>query len=296
MKKLSTVFLWVAMIGLVLINTNCAHIPSQKPVKLSNKITPPERKNIPGERFSLSTGKMFIPDYYKAPKDGKFDLVVFFHGAAWCSEQVFYEGRKNAVLVSISLSDYQGYFEDTTRFQKILDEIVLTLDTTGIIHNPSIDRICISSFSGGYSAPREILKTPAYYNRINDMILADSLYCSFTDTTRRHLNEEQMAPFLHFAQDAAKGEKYFWFTQLYPPEKKYRDNTTTKTATYLIEHLHGKRVSRYQVNKLGMTLLYSFETGNCHILGYAGMTNQDHFNHLYNLGEYYSKLPFETIP
>ncbi|MDI6784244.1 MAG: hypothetical protein QME64_09160 [bacterium] len=41
-----------------------------------------------------------------------------------------------------------------------------------------------------------------------------------------------------------------------------------------------------------MLLLYSCDKRGFHIRGYAGMTNQDHFNHFYNLGEYYKKLSF----
>jgi hypothetical protein len=134
------------------------------------------------------------------------------------------------------------------------------------------------------------LKVPQYYDKVSSLILADSLYAGFTDTTRTILNEEQMSPFLKYAQDAAKGKKIFWFTQLYPPEEKYRDNTTTKTAKYLIERVIAKKVERHKTNKLGMVLLYSSDKKGFHIRGYSGMTNQDHFNHFYNLAEYYQKL------
>ena len=116
------------------------------------------------------------------------------------------------------------------------------------------------------------------------------MYCGFTDTTHRFLNEDQMAPFLRFAQDAVKGNKNMWFTHLYPPEEKYRDNTTTRTAEYLIQHVNGKKVPKHVKNKLGMEVLYSCDKGHFHIRGYAGMWNQDHFNHFYNLAEYYRKL------
>ncbi|MFH0795294.1 MAG: hypothetical protein V2A74_14830, partial [bacterium] len=85
------------------------------------------------------------------------------------------------------------------------------------------------------------------------------------------------------------GRKTMWFTQLYPPEEQYRNNTTTRTAFYLIDHLGGTRVARNEINKLGMQLLYSCDVGSFHVRGYAGMTNQDHFNHLYNMAEYLAK-------
>lgn len=262
--------------------------------KSKQSFLPPVRRNVPGLRFSLSTGELYIPDFFKADSDGKFDLAVFFHGAAWCSEQGFYDARKNAVLVSISLKSYEEAFQDTTRFQKILDEVTLTLETTNTISHPRIGKICLSSFSGGYSAVRAILKVPMYYDRVTDLVLADSLYCG-TDATGKFLDDKQMAPYLRFARDAASGKKTMWFTQLYPPEEQYRDNNTTHTAAYLMEHLNGNRVSQNQTNPLGMQLLYSCDTGNFHIRGYAGMANQDHFNHFYNIGEYFGKMSFDSI-
>ncbi|MFB3894987.1 MAG: hypothetical protein ACE14V_01670 [bacterium] len=259
-------------------------------VKRSTGITPPKRIEVPGQRFLLSTGQMYIPDFVKPRKDGKYNLVVFFHGAAWCSEQVFYPAHKNAILVSFSTKSYSETFSDTTRFQKLLDEVNLTLETAKVIAHPKLNILSVSSFSGGYSAVFEVLKVPEYYARISNLILADSLYAGFTDTTRTVLIDEQMAPFLKYAQDAAKGKKTFWFTHLYPPEEKYRDNTSTKTASYLIDHLKGKRKELHENNQLGMTLLYSCDIRKFHIRGYSGMTNQDHFNHFYNLAEYYKKL------
>lgn len=259
-------------------------------VKRSTGIIAPKRIDVPGQRFSLATGQMFIPDYFKPRKDGKYNLVVFFHGAAWCSEQVFYPAHKNAILVSVSVKSYSETFSDTTRFQQILDEVNLTLETAKIIAHPKLNILSVSSFSGGYSAIFEILKVPQYYDRISNLILADSLYAGFTDTTRTVLIEEQISPFLMYAQDAAKGKKMFWFTHLYPPEEKYRDNTSTKTASYLIDRIHAKKVVQHKTNKLGMLLLYSSDKKGFHIRGYSGMTNQDHFNHFYNLAEYYKKL------
>ncbi|MCX7919487.1 MAG: hypothetical protein N3A72_07740 [bacterium] len=265
---------------------------SRTTVTRSSGIIAPKRIAVPGERFTLSTGQLFVPDYFKPKKDGRFNLVVFFHGATWCSEQVFYPAKKNAVLVSITVPSYQAVFQDTTRFQQILDEVHLTLQTANIIPHPKLSKLALASFSGGYVAVREILNVPEYYEQVDAVILADSLYCAFTDTTRTVLVEEQMAPFLKFALDAASGRKSFWFTHLFPPEEKYRDNTTTKTAGYLIERVHAKRIYQHKTNTLGMILLYSSDKKGFHIRGYAGMTNQDHFNHFYNLAEYYKKLSF----
>ena len=107
-------------------------------VKRNTGIIAPKRLDVPGQRYSLATGQLYIPDYFKPKKDGGFNLVVFFHGAAWCSEQVFEPAHKNAVLVSITLKSYPEVFQDTTRFQEILDEVNLTLERRHLCYPPSI--------------------------------------------------------------------------------------------------------------------------------------------------------------
>jgi len=256
-------------------------------------IIPPERRNVPGQRLTLSLGELFIPDYWRANAGGQVDVVIFFHGAAWVAEQTFYDAEKNGVLLSITLKNYQEVFQEPARFQATLDEVVTAIEKARLARPARINRICLASFSGGYTAVREILQHEADYSRVTDLLLADSLYCAYVDPeTRVRLREDQLAPFLRFARDAGQGKKQMWFTHLFPPEEKYRDNTTTRTASYLIEQMKGARVPQSEINALGMQLLYSCDIGDFHVRGYAGMTHQDHFNHFYNLAEYFGRISF----
>lgn len=283
---------WGSAIGLLFVTLQIGINASDAvPHQEKQQITAPQRKKVPGQRYHLAMGELFVPDYFRMPPSNKVDVVVFFHGAAWCAEQTFYEGRKNAALVSISAKDYQKEFSDRTRFQRILNEVTAKLEALGEVR-PGLGKVCLASFSGGYAAVREILKTLDYYKIISDVLLADSLYCSVKNQGSDNpiLDENQMAPFLKFAKDAGAGRKHLWFTQLYPPDEKYRNNTTTLTASYLIAHLGGRKKPENSINKLGMQLLYSCDVGGFHVRGYSGMTSQDHFNHFYNMGEYYKKL------
>lgn len=256
-------------------------------------IVPPERRNVPGYRSTQSLGELFIPDHFRAPANGKVDVVIFFHGAAWVAEQCFYSANLNAVLYSISLKNYPETFQKKESLQAVLGEITTALEKNRFSAAVRINRICLASFSGGYLAIREILKDEASYARVTDLLLADSLYAAYEDPqTRAKLREDQLAVFLRFAVDASKGKKRMWFTHLYPPEEKYRDNTTTRTASYLIDQLKGERVDQNQTNPLGMVLLYSCDVGDFHVRGYSGMTHQDHFNHFYNLTEYLARISF----
>ena len=267
--------------------------PAQAPSTPEIVIVPPERRNVPGQRLTLTLGDLYIPDHFRASADGSVNLVIFFHGAAWVAEQSFYSARLNSALYSISMKSYQEAFEKKESFRDLLNEVKEALEKNLLLRTARINRICLASFSGGYVAIREILKNRDSYARITDLVLADSLYCAYEDPqTRSRLRVEQLTTFLSFARDASMGKKRMWFTHLYPPEQKYRDNTTTRTASYLIDQLKGARVEQNETNRLGMVLLYSCDVGDFHVRGYSGMTHQDHFNHFYNLTEYLARISF----
>src|SRR5438046_2721067 len=71
----------------IMASSGLGQAPTQTPAKPEIVIIPPERKTIPGQRLSLSLGQLFVPDYFRAPGNQQIDLVVFFHGADWVSEQ-----------------------------------------------------------------------------------------------------------------------------------------------------------------------------------------------------------------
>ena len=261
----------------------------------ANAFVPPPKRDVPGLREKISLGELYVPDFFKASVNGTNDLVLFFHGAAWCAEQNFCDARKNAVLVSISHSNYAALFADTKKFPALLDEITRALAKRNVSSH-GIGKICLASFSGGYPAVREILKHAEFRGKISDVVLADSLYALRANGKSNQLDSAALAPFLDFARRAADGRCTFWFSHLFPPEEKYRDNTTTLAANYLIKQLHVERRDANARNSRGVRILYRADKGNFHVLGYAGMTNQDHFEHFYGLSDLLREISFDTIP
>jgi len=249
-----------------------------------NPIAPP-RRNVPGKRFSLGTARqLFVPDFFKPEVTTQTRVVVFFLGAPWCSEQNFYDARKNGVLVSINEAKSAAFSEWGKLFPALLKQVQKTLADADITSKP-LGGVCISSFSGGYTAVREILSKPEYEPLISDVVLADSLYPPRLPDNKNAINPTAMEPFVRYARRAMKGECSFWFSHLYPPEEPYRDNTTTLAAGYLIDTLGLERHPASGTNSRGAQLLYRVDSGNLHILGYAGMTTQDHFEHFYALSD-----------
>jgi hypothetical protein len=247
-----------------------------------NSIVAPARRNVPGRHADLKLGTLYVPDFFRTATNGSADLVIFFHGAAWCAEQNFYDARKNAVLITINNTNLAALFKEPSRLAGLLEEMAKALKPEGV---SSIRHCCLASFSGGYVAVREILQQPEYLDRISDVVLADSLYAPRVAGKTNELDPAAMAPFLDYARRASEGKGNFWFSQLFPPEERYRENTTTLAAYYLTDHLHVERHPASGKSSSGAQLLYRADKGNFHVLGYAGMTNQDHFNHFYGISD-----------
>ncbi|MBX7244738.1 MAG: hypothetical protein K1X53_04525 [Candidatus Sumerlaeaceae bacterium] len=258
--------------------------------KTTNTIVGPARRDVPGTTASVGMGELYIPGFYDAANSTGTDIVVFFHGAAWCARQNFYDARKNAVLVSVSGGNYENTFRDPAAFAGILDETTRTLKRLGISEKP-LGQICLASFSGGYSAVREILRQPQFARNITCVVLADSLYGPKSKSDPIRLDAEAIAPFLTFARRAASGETFFIFSHLHPPDPRHRSNTTEIAAATLIEAIGAERRDDHGRNSAGAEILYRADKGNFHVLGYSGMSNQDHFNHFYGLCDLLRETP-----
>ncbi len=261
-----------------------------------------------GQRFDLTTelqlnqtttgqfAQVFVPNYFKAPEEGKFILAFHLHSASWAAEDEVYKAQVNVVLFNIHLgafsSSYQSYFQDSNKFRLILEKIITTLQNHNIIANPQIDTLIVTSFSAGYAGVREIFKTPAYYDQINALALADGLHCSSDPA----LKEQQMKDFLRFARDARDRKKIMLLTHSEIPTSGYE--STTQTANYLINGIGAQRLPVSTIDEIGIQKS-ACDTGYFHLKGYAGETANDHLKHLYSmnlmLGEIMQILAQTTV-
>ncbi|MDI6783552.1 MAG: hypothetical protein QME64_05575 [bacterium] len=283
-------------------------------------IIAPQRMDLPGQHFALSTGVVYIPPYFH-PQGKKVNLLIHFHGASWMVEQNFYYACKNAVVVTIPLRGLSGVYtakyKNKKEFGRLLKEIMETLDRENIVKKPRLGRLCLTSFSAGFGALREILQVPEYYRKITDTIFFDSIH-SGLDTTTQTVPPDQMQFFLRFAQDAARGKKTMWVTHSEIDPITYA--STTKTADYLIsgvsaarmylnQNQKGEGTSPLLQNQTGedtspllqnepwksMRLLSTADKGKFHVRGFTGNTGQDHMNHFYTMMEFISKTSLPDI-
>jgi hypothetical protein len=129
---------------------------------------------------------------------------VHIHG----DPQTVWNNAKYANLNTIILtanygglsSAYQAPFSsNTSLFANILNEALTKVRAeTDFPDTLAWDKVGVSSFSAGYAAVREILKQPTYYNEINTMLLADTVYASYTSGTDFTPLDSQMVDFRRF--------------------------------------------------------------------------------------------------
>lgn len=271
--------------------------------KSSGPIAPP-RRDVPGKRWELGPKRqIFVPDFF-APgaKDERGNnaptqVVVFFHGAAWCAEQTFYEARKNAVLLTVNATGDGDFESMAEQFPGLLDSLRETLAAEGVTSAP-LGALCLASFSGGYTAVRSILRDDVLAHRVNVVVLADSLYGPRLSGRDGPLDPIPQEPFVRYARRAAESDPAaeFWFTHLYPPLEEHRGNTTTVAATNLIKSVGAERRPYDHINSRKAQALYRADKGRFHVIGYSGMTTQDHFEHFYAFGDLLQLTSLAPVP
>lgn len=246
------------------------------------------------------TCTLYIPHGYKFGKQG-FDLLIHFHTQDWLINQEFQKAGRKAIVAVINfpgLSDlYRIPFQtDTTLFQQVLDQIKNLIGNHYSKTKPRIHRLALSSFSAGYGAIREIIKQPAYYNQINDVLLVDSFYAGVVDTTSRDLEIEDVEPFAPMVRDAIKGKKTFVSTYCSLLPDTYAGTPETNRYLIAIASLSDKSYPKTTpfYNSDSTTsgkLLLQYDKGNFHVRGYTGITGVSHMTQVWGIKNWYELLP-----
>ena len=247
-----------------------------------------------GRSFTLSNAawKVFIPSTYYQRPGNIADVLVHFHGdpqTYWNNAQY---ANLNAILVTVNYSGlssaYSTPFSNAALFQQVVDEALTKVrQQSDIPDNLQWDKLAVSSFSAGYGAVREILKSATYRNDIDALLAADSLYASTAgDGTPA---DSQMVDYKTFANLAKNSSKTFLFSHSQVPTFTYE--TTGECGDELMQYL-GVSPSAYNVNGLGTLHFYRHaQSGNFQLWGALGTDGDSHLEHLRYVGEFLKELP-----
>src|SRR5438034_352452 len=237
-----------------------------------------------GTRFSL-----FVPQSFSPPRSDQIVLTVHFHGAIWFVIQEHLRRGLNGPLLCAALGEgssvYRRPFEDRERFERLIKRVELH------IHR-RISVIDISSFSAGYGAVREIVKSPEYVKAIRRIVLADSMYASYEDEETAHPSSrparEHIDPWIPFAKEAAAGNKTFVLTYSQVPTQNYASSALCAHA--LCEAI-GVIMEKVMPSSIPATLDPQFplqeraDLRGFHIWGYGGSDAQAHMTHARHIAD-----------
>lgn len=251
---------------------------------------------------------LWIPDDYKQRRE-KVDVLINFHG----SPRVAHEGTRraglNCVVISINYGGLSSVYRrpfaaDRELFATILSEALAEIrGQPGFPADAAWGRLAISSFSAGFGAVREVLKSPDYFAQIDGLLMLDSLYCGYVGDGTGSVQTGVVHPglmkdFVRFAEASARGKKVMIVTHCNGPTPGYA--STRETADYLLEKL------KLSPSPLDLTIPApkgtTAEQGGLQLdrqaarqgfslYGSPGGNETDHVQHLRQMGHWLRDLP-----
>jgi hypothetical protein len=251
-----------------------------------------------GQQYTLSqTGwKVFVPSGYAPRAGGEFDLLVHFHG----DPQTVWNNAKyanlDAVVVTVNYSGlssaYSTPFSNTSLFQQVLHETQTKLaGLPAFGATASLGHLSVSSFSAGYGAVQRILAVPSYFDAIDSLLAADSLYAT-TSADGTPL-DSQLVNYKAFASRAVAGEKRFIFT--HSQVATYTYESTQETGDELLSYLGATPTPTTETGLGDLRFYRTAEVGGFSLWGALGATGDDHLSHLRYMGQWLGDLQSATI-
>ena len=236
---------------------------------------------IKGQRWKLSIGTLLLPE--SARVRPVMPLYIHFHGAPWLAEWSVQQRDRQAAVLTVHLGAgsgiYSRAFTDPAKFAALLDEAAKQLSPQ---NPPRFHPVVITSFSAGYGAVREILKNSANWERIDTIVLMDSMHTGYsTGNQPGPLETEPLQVFVEFAKAAIAGKKRFVVThsEIFPGTFA----STTETSDYLLRQLGLKRKPVLRWGPVGMQQTSEVRAGRFRLMGFDGNSAPDHIDHFHGL-------------
>lgn len=275
-------------------------------------------------RDALAETVLFLPEGWqeRITSEGQVRLTLHFHGAPWFAmEEHARRGVRHPLLafyLGEGSSMYQRPFEDPDRLPRVLDAATSEMVARGAPAGLRFAPIEVQSFSAGYGAVRELLKRDEWQERIERIVLADSLYASLTTVTleapagdgggtatepRQLLlpDPDQMAPFVRFAERArtTPGRQFL----LAHCEMEIRSYASTRrTADYLIGAMETRArcetASPLPMPPPGSPFGFKRQCSisGFHVWGYEGVDGKAHMAIARTIAEYWKALDADLPP
>ncbi|MEM1031917.1 MAG: hypothetical protein AAGN82_16330 [Myxococcota bacterium] len=237
----------------------------------------------PYERWRAlpSGGHVLLPQRGGTTRRGGVDLLVHFHGRDPIRKALAPLGRGvviAAIDLGVSSAPYHRRFARPEVFRRMLEEVRAAMRDHHGRRDLYLRRIGLSSWSAGFGATAQILRQPLG-EKIDAVVLLDSLYGSFRDPKRRRgLKQERLRPFAAFARRAAAGDRFFFQSHSQVPTPDYA--STRETSLWVLGEVGGRLRAADRKERLGLHLIERYDRGAYRVRGYAGRDKPAHCGHL----------------
>lgn len=243
-------------------------------------------------RVHFGRTDLYIPTFFQ-PKDGKYDLIVHFHGLSAAQESNVERTRINAVVASINIGvgsgPYEHAFKDPSVFPNLLKLIDRQVNKSGRADHAHLGRIALSAWSAGYGSVSAILRQPKNVDRVDAILLADGLHSNYLRPERRHqVDADPLQKYARIAEQAIAGNKLFALTHSSITTEGYPN--TTDTIGTLLKLVNVEKTPTVADGPRGMMEVYESHSGDFHVKGYLGTTVKDHIDHIWGMND--TMLPY----
>lgn len=184
---------------------------------------------------SLPLGKLLVPIGRGVTEDGRYDLLIHFHGAEPMRKELAPAGL-DLVLVGVDLGARSGVYEQALSAEGAFGALLASIDqaVARAVERPHARArsVIVSSWSAGYGAVTGILARPR--DNVRAIVLLDSLYASYPGG-KRQLEKGQLPAFTRAAREAADGGPFFLMTSTDVPTQGYA--STAEVADFLVHEV-----------------------------------------------------------
>ena len=238
------------------------------------------RTGFPAFRAYFGKSELYVPTFFHLV-DGKYDLIVHFHGMASVQESNIEKAHLNAIIVSTNLGFGSGPYEDAYRdpgaFARLIATSQWAMGKSGKADGARLGRIALSSWSAGYGAVASILRQQANANRIDALLMAEGPHSNYLGKEHQ-VDGAPLAKYLRMVKAAQAGDKLFVMTHSAIHTDDYP--STTESIGELLALASVEKVPNDTVGPRGMQQIYQGDSGDFHVKGYEGAAVKDHVDHI----------------
>jgi hypothetical protein len=284
----------VALAAGALAEPGCKEPTPPPPPPTPEAHPPPAPKHVVERRAGAAVRTMagsvhvYVPPELRVV-DGRWDLLIHFHGGPQNQESSVTRANLAAVVASVNLgvgSDpYGGAFRAKGSWEKLLAEVEQAVATSGRAPNGRLGRVALSAWSAGFASVKGVIDDEERRRAIDAVVVADGLFTSWADREKKTPNMKPLDSLLTYAQAALRGEKLLGLTHARVPTFTYP--TVEETTTELLSILRVTRAppSVTMGPQKGMIPTYEVHQSGFHVWGYEGDKQGDHIAQIRVMGD-----------